>query len=272
MKHIKNISELKSSTYQSAADALKGKGHHRRVGALQDWAKKRKLQEIEVKKKQLVDRIKSIGTFELYFVENIILDCYLHLTFNKIDFLDNYQEWIHGDREDLYITLYISALPVLGDDVAEDSYKRSRLFNNDKDELGFHHIGEVGINLGSMPETTEYFEHGIDYAELSSIYDNDKFDKRIPYPISPMGRMYKDNWHGYNWEFSNRREAAKFRKALIDIFRGNVNYDSTSENPGGLKEQIMDFLISDYDIIDFEYFEEWITSLGRINVNRLYKD
>lgn len=264
MKHIKNISELKSSTYQSAADALKSKGHHRRVGALQDWADKKKLQEIEIKKNKLIERISTIGTFQVYFVEDILIECYLHLYFDTKDFLDNYKSWIHGDRDDLYITLYISVLPVLSDDVDEDSYGRSHLFNKKKDELGFHHIGEVGIHLGAMPETTEYFEHGIDFDELSDIYDNDKFDKRIPYPLSPLGRIFKDNWTPYNWELSNRRQAAKFRKALIDIFKGNVDY--------GLKEQIMDFLISDYDIIDFEYFEEWLTSLGRINVNRLYKD
>ena len=280
MKHIINISELKSSTYQSAADALKGKGHKRRVSDLESWAEKKRESERQVKIKELIDRVKTIGTFQIYFPDDIVVECYLILKLNKDLFTDNYWNWINGDSSSLYVDLEVGILPILRDESEEEDYKSSNFFRNNKlgnveyNDLGvhWHWIGEFYIHLGYMPEETEYFSAGINYDELGDIYRQDRYDPRIPNPVNPKGVIEKEDYHYSKWFFYNRREAAKFRKALIDIFRGNVEYDSTTDRPGGLKEDVMEFLISENDYIGFEEFENWIKSLSRINVNRLYKD
>lgn len=273
MKHIINISELKSSTYQSAADALKKHGHKRRVSDLESWAEKKRESERQVKIKELVDRIKTIGTFQIYFPDDIVIDSFLIIKISKDLFIDSYWNWIIGDSDSIHIDFELGILPVLRDESEEEDYKSSNFFKkNNPDDLGVHKIGEFYIHLGFMPEETEYFTSGIDYDELRNIYTENEYDPRIPYPINPRGILYKEDYHNSNWFFYNRREAAKFRKALIDIFRGNVEYDSTPDRPGGLKEDVMEFLISDNDYIGFEEFQNWINSLSRINVNRLYKD
>lgn len=286
MKHIKNISELKSSTYQSAADQLKRKGHIRRVSNLEDWAGKRKAEELEVVKKEMIDRIKSIGKFKIYIEEDILADFYLHFEFDELQFKDRFRDWICGDIDSLYIDLNIGIIPVLESEEDKKSFYNSYFYANRYTKhsneyyksVGLTQIGEIQIHLGFMPSKTEYFPGGIgndvddeiDFDQLYNIWRANKYDERIPRPVNPRGSVYIDSWSNIKWSLDNRREAVKFRKALIDIFKGNVEYDSNTNKPGGLKAEVMDFLIPDF--IEFDYFIEWIDSLNSINVNRLYKD
>lgn len=286
MKHIKNISELKSSTYQSAADQLKRKGHIRRVSNLEDWAGKRKEEELEVVRKEMIDRIKSIGKFKIYIEEDILADFYIHFEFDESRFRNRFEEWIDGQIDSLYIDLYIGIIPVLESEEDKKSFYNSYFYANrytkNSNEyyksVGLTQIGEMQIHLGSMPHKTEYFPGGIgndvddeiDFDRLYDIWRVNQYDERIPHPVDPKGSIYIDNWFDIKWSLDSRREAVKFRKALIDIFKGNVEYDDNPNKPGGLKSEVMDFLIPDY--IEFDYFIEWIDSLNSINVNRLYKD
>lgn len=286
MKHIKNISELKSSTYQSAADQLKRKGHIRRVSNLEDWAGKRKEEELEVVRKEMIDRIKSIGKFKIYIEEDILADFYIHFEFDESGFRNRFEEWIDGQIDSLYIDLYIGIIPVLESEEDKKSFYNSYFYANrytkNSNEyyksVGLTQIGEMQIHLGSMPHKTEYFPGGIgndvddeiDFDRLYDIWRVNQYDERIPHPVDPKGSIYIDNWFDIKWSLDSRREAVKFRKALIDIFKGNVEYDDNPNKPGGLKSEVMDFLIPDY--IEFDYFIEWIDSLNSINVNRLYKD
>jgi len=272
MKYIINISELKSSTYQSAADDLKRKGHKRRVSDLETWAEKRKQEENEILKKEMVDRIKSIGTFQIE-ISDSIFEFYIYFRFNPNRFKERYQEWIIGDIGSLYIELDIGVIPVLNDDESRDNLYSDLQKNYMYDLVtGLTWIGMIELHLGFMPSETEYFTNGIDFNNLYDIWKRNNYDHRIPKPINPKGSIYKENWDGVPWQLSSRREAVKFRKSLIDIFNGNVSYDDYSKNPGGLKGKVMDTLISDTDCIELDYFEEWIKSLSRINVNSLYKD
>ena len=50
-----------------------------------------------------------------------------------------------------------------------------------------------------------------------------------------------------------------------------IIYGETTENPGGIKEFILDFLCSEQNR-SLEEFERIIKSISRINVNKLYKD
>jgi hypothetical protein len=70
---------------------------------------------------------------------------------------------------------------------------------------------------------------------------------------------------------ADRGSAQKFKKMLYDIFEGNIVWRETPQLPGGVKEQILDFLCSDMDHT-LEEFEEFIESIKRISVNKIYKD
>ena len=61
-------------------------------------------------------------------------------------------------------------------------------------------------------------------------------------------------------------------EVAIVIGGGNIEYKETTKNPGGLKEQFIDYFCSDNPILTIGEFEEFITSLGKININRFYKD
>lgn len=275
MKYIKNISELKSSTYKSAADALKKHGHVKRVSALEDWAKKREIEEDNERKSQFIKRFKSIGEFKITFnppgvgLGAFDIRCYLHLWFDSSMFEENYVDWIYGSRDNLDIFIGVSIIPIVETEEDIENYQifmdmmNGRITQNSYS----YSIGELAIHFGSMSELD------MDIAEYSHIYRQNKYDSRLPQPVNPDGhKFYKDIWHGINWEFADRRNALRFRKALIDIFSGNVEYDETTDRPGGLKEDVMDFLMTDNSYIELDYYEEWVKSLSRIRVNQLYKD
>jgi hypothetical protein len=89
--------------------------------------------------------------------------------------------------------------------------------------------------------------------------------------IFPSGKLDLSDSHEVYLTFKDRKNAIKFRKALIDIFEGNVDYRSTSENPGGLKDEIMDELYDEYELTTEELIR-FINSIKKIRVNDLYKD
>jgi hypothetical protein len=91
------------------------------------------------------------------------------------------------------------------------------------------------------------------------------------YVLKPNGGFYFEEYDSITWYMADRGSAQKFKKMLYDIFEGNIVWRETPQLPGGVKEQILDFLCSDMDHT-LEEFEEFIESLKRISVNKLYKD
>ena len=75
----------------------------------------------------------------------------------------------------------------------------------------------------------------------------------------------------HDLKFTNRAGAMKFRKLIIDVFEGNVEMGVTSENPGGLKEEIIDYYCNKKGV-SIEEFDNFVDSLRKISVNSFYKD
>ena len=261
MKHLNKISEeLKSSVYKSAADKLAKLGHKRRVSDLESWAKIKLEKEKEELQKQFQKEIEPLGTFTINIRNGeYIGDFYINLVFDKDMFNEHYTNWIYGEQKDLYTFLSFGVLPVDEDfdytDIA-DSYGKNR--------NGSYWLGQISIHLGEYPDD-------VDQVEMQRIFDKDSLSTKLPHPKNPKGIVHLEDWE-YAFHFNDRRSAVKFRKSIIDIFKGNVDYKETTENPGGLKEQFVDYFCSDNPILTIGEFEEFITSLGKMNINRFYKD
>jgi len=114
MKHIKKLSErLSSGTYQSAAKKLKSYGHKKRVVDLENWGKKREEEEKSKAKLDMIESVKSIGVYDLFFnYESYTGSFYISLDFDEHIFGDKYGEWINGDSSELYLDIQIGIIPI----------------------------------------------------------------------------------------------------------------------------------------------------------------
>lgn len=267
MKYLKRYNEeLDPKTYYSVARKLDKLGHKNRVSKLRDWGKKSAVNLLRKK-------IESLGTFELTIgpnggnpVDVYTGEFYIYLQFDRDIFNDRYYNWICGDIDDLWIYLNMAILPV-NDDFKEHDVAQGIESSRGESSDGKYWVGEISIHLGNVPGYLTVH----DMEEIYRIYQNDKYSSKLPNPVNPKGQISMDYWE-YPFHFVDRRTASRFRKGLIDIFKGNIVYKETSEQPGGLKEELIDFLISDNNYIDFDGFQTWLQTLGRININRLYKD
>lgn len=263
MRYLRKYNEeLDGKTYLDAARKLGKLGHKNRVSKLKDWAKKSAYNSLR-------KGIESLGTFELTidstdYGSTYTGEFYIDLQFDEDQFNDRYYNWICGDVTDLWVDFNISILPV------DDSFKKhdSASSGEISEKLnGSYGVGEISIHLGNIPEDLD----NADMEKVYQIYQKDKYSSKIPHVVNPLGKISMDYWD-VPFYFTDRKSASRFRKGLIDIFKGNIVYKETSKQPGGLKEEIIDFLISDNNYLDFDEFQIWLERLGRININRLYKD
>jgi hypothetical protein len=266
MKYIKNISELKSSVYKSAADKLRNMGHTKRVTNLEDWGKKKEEIEKSKDKLDMIKSVESIGTYDILFThENHRGLFYINLDLDSSQFIDKYADWISGENTHLHLDLSIGVIPV-DDDFDDTGIAESRGIAKG----GVYWIGEINLHLGEFPIGEKGGYPG-DNDAAYNIYQKDNLSPKLPHPVNPKGNMYLEHWE-HNFLFADRRNAARFRKSIIDIFKGTIDYKETPSNPGGLKEEVMDFLCSERPIFTISEFETFIKSLGRANINRFFKD
>lgn len=267
MKHIKTYEELKPETYLSAADKLSKMGHVKRPEVLKSWGE-------DIKRKNLIKSINSIGQFEIEIgvgnYDSISYNdtkktgrFYIYLYLDKEDLNTQISDWKEYDTGSCWLPLDLALVPV--DQESEQVVKSFDTIHFNK-EIGVYFASRIWLNL-TIPYSTLTDSQLYEFGVKKPINVED-----LKGQIFPSGKLDLSDSHEVGLIFKDRKNAIKFRKALIDIFRGNVEYDSTPDRPGGLKEDVMEFLISDNDYIGFEEFENWINSLSRINVNRLYKD
>jgi hypothetical protein len=255
MRYLRKYNEeLKSDTYKSAADKLTKMGHVKRPEELMKWHVVSKEREKEEAKRKAIEEASKLGTYKITIntrnKTKFTGDFYIYFYWNNDNFDENYEDWKRFDGSSVWLTFDFAVLPA-----SEESKEFVNSFLSE--QIGLTHdgkcyLGSFGINLTQGG---------------NSIDENDK----PTYVLKPNGGFYWEDYHGYDWHMADRGNAQKFKKMLYDIFEGNIVWRETPELPGGVKEQILDFLCSDMDHT-LEEFEEFIESIKRISVNKLYKD
>ena len=100
-----------------------------------------------------------------------------------------------------------------------------------------------------------------------SPYDSGQWELEL---TNPKNVCYIEG-NEYRMRFTDRQNANKFRKLIIDIFQGNVEMGETSEFPGGIKEKIIDFLCNKKGV-SIEEFDNMVDFMRNITVNSFYRD
>lgn len=238
--------ELDPQTYRNAANRLRKRGHVRRVKDLESWS-------MESSKRDLINGVSSIGTFEIEikssrgggkreYTGEFYLDIHID-TKLLINQFKNFQN--DDDVKTAHLKLDIFIIPT-----SDDYY----------DKMNNGMIKEGGIKLSIV------------YLSFGEKVDGSFYPKIIDNDILRTICNFENELGSSSYNFVDRRNANKFRKALIDIFSGDVVYKKTNDYPMGLKQELFDILLAENDFMEIEPFEDWVNNLKRMNINSLYKD
>ena len=256
MRYLRKYNEeLKSDTYKSAADKLTKMGHVKRPEELMKFHVVAKEREKEEAKRKAIEESSKLGTYKMTLKGRGDIkftgDFYVYFYWNNDNFDESYQDWKSFDNPSLWLQFDLAVLP---------ASEESEEFANNvlSKEIGLNYEGKC--YLGSF---------GLNLTQGGASYDeNDK----PTYVLKPNGTLfYFEEYDSITWYMADRGSAQKFKKMLYDVFEGNIVWRETPEIPGGVKEQILDFLCSDMDHT-LEEFEAFIESLKQISLNKLYKD
>lgn len=261
MKYLKRYNEeLRSSTYQRAADLLSKKGHKRRSSVIGDWAKVTK----EKEQKQFIENCKKLGVFRisLHDPKQIVVgtqlvsrkgqlfltgNFYLNFYFDEESWKEDIKDWKNGDRDNLYITFMLGIIPADEDTKLEME--------------GGDYINKC---LGNPTDNGTYWVGRFS----TQVSDNAYGDVINPRGARNQGGLYLETWE-LKVLFADRRNANKFISLIYGIFKGDIDH-SSSVHPD-TKEVIMDHLFDDAELT-IDEFEDLIDSIKRTKTNQLYLD
>jgi hypothetical protein len=260
MKYLKKFNEeLSPATYRKAAKSLTSLGHAKRAADINAWADLSKEREDARKEKAIIDLYSKHGVFKIDIGTKVSGNFYLWLVFDESSNLENWEYWEEDGRFDgmsLWMIMDICLYPADEETLEKckdiDFYPgRPYYASNFQIKMS----DAVGVERGGT-ERDEDLPYESGQWELA---------------LTGKGNVSYIEGNEYNINFANRIEANKFRKLVMDVFEGSIEMGATSQNPGGVKERIMDFYCNKKGVT-IEEFDNVVDSLRRISVNNLYKD
>lgn len=225
MKYLKKFNELKSSTYRTAANRLKGLGHSRRAAAMTDYVAAVEDRERIEKIKDNREKYAHTGVFKASVVHEKTSGRGAERTVDYISPLA--ERGIEGEMTgNFHIALWFD------EDVFHD-----RIWEYIKGENGVW----LNFTLGIVPadeETASWF-----CTKERGVAGYDFYWEGIYSPNRPFSKITNDagnfdpspirneNWESDRFVFEGRQEAMKFRKLMIDIFEGRAEmpYDPAEQ-------------------------------------------
>ena len=243
--------ELKYQSYQSASDKLSKLGHVKRSAELKKWADEIKKRESDLASKRSEEDAKQLGTFQMRITgnkQNIEGNFYISFYFNTDTINQQLDNWYDGGQ--LWFEFPLAVIPADGETKAKM-------------------IEFIEPTNGKPYHGKYYFE--CMYLNFSKAIILDSEETKKSWVAEPTGSISMEDYGEFYPVFSNRSSAVKFKKALIDVFDGEIILRETDKDPGGVKGMVMDELCSERDRTLGEFIK-FIDSLRKININSLYKD
>jgi hypothetical protein len=275
MKHLKRINELKSSTYASAANKLKGLGHIRRSGELEEWTKEVQNKEKDARELANFNSFKHDVPFKINLV--------------KV----KYNSATKSRDHDIMVTGNFYLKPSFDYDWARDQYN-DNTDENGITEYSYHMPFEIGI-MAADEETKEKFR-SIEENLSDEVYEGVYWLQRLYYKLIDGGSKEITPTGEFSWEcresdeimFENRAEALRFKKMFVDAVHGRNNFGNSRWCPN-LNESLKKFFMGEWiqkynsdtklydkvdrtEIFNEEAFKRFLDSTNRMSVNQLYKN
>lgn len=276
MKHLRKFNEeLKSSTYASAANKLKGMGHIRRAGELEQWTKEVVNKEKDARELENFNSFKHDVPFKINLVK---------AKWNSNTKSRDHEIMMSGN-------FYLK--PSFDYDWARDQYN-DNVGGEGTTEYSYYMPFEVGI-MAADDEAKELFRL-IEDKLSDEVYEGVYWLQRLYYKIINEGAKEITPTGEFSWEcresdeimFENRSEALRFKKMFVDAVHGRNTFGNSKWCPS-MHEQLKKFFLGDWlqrynrdtksydkldrsDVFNEEAFKRFLDSTNRMSVNQLYKN
>lgn len=249
-KYIIQNEELKSAVYKSAADKLSKLGHTKRPQELMKWHDLVKERELKKLKSDVINDCKKLGVYQLSlgYKSNLewntyVGDFYINLYFDEYNIHESYEDWKQGGGS-IWMCFSFGVIPINEDGIEFCKTIVEPIIGTGSDKTTYW-LGCFWLNMSEGNEPGDLV-------------------------FKPAGRGYFEEYEG-GWSLANRKSAMQFKDALYKIFSGDIVIGETPSIPGGIKEDIIEYLCNKKGH-DIDEFEEIMNSIKKIGLNRLYKD
>lgn len=275
MKHLKTINELKSSTYASAANKLKGLGHIRRSGELEEWTKEVQNKERDARELENFNSFKHDVPFKINLVKA------------------KWDSATKTRKHEIMITGNFYLKPSFDDSWAYDQYN-DNVQEDGTTEYSYHLPFEIGI-MAADEETKEKFRM-IEENLSDEVYEGVYWLQRLYYKLINEGSKEMTPTGDYSWEcrendeivFENRAEALRFKKMFVDAVHGRNTFGNSKWVPS-MNEQLKKFFLGEWlqrynrdtrsydkidrsDVFNEEAFKRFLDSTNKMSINQLYRN
>ena len=275
MKHLKTINELKSSTYASAANKLKGLGHIRRSGELEEWTKEVQNKERDARELENFNSFKHDVPFKINLVKS------------------KWDSATKTRKHEIMITGNFYLKPSFDDSWAYDQYN-DNVQEDGTTEYSYHLPFEIGI-MAADEETKEKFRM-IEENLSDEVYEGVYWLQRLYYKLINEGSKEITPTGDYSWEcrendeivFENRAEALRFKKMFVDAVHGRNTFGNSKWVPS-MNEQLKKFFLGEWlqrynrdtrlydkvdrsDVFNEEAFKRFLDSTNKMSINQLYRN
>ena len=275
MKHLKTINELKSSTYASAANKLKGLGHIRRSGELEEWTKEVQNKERDARELENFNSFKHDVPFKINLVKS------------------KWDSATKTRKHEIMITGNFYLKPSFDDSWAYDQYN-DNVQEDGTTEYSYHLPFEIGI-MAADEETKEKFRM-IEENLSDEVYEGVYWLQRLYYKLINEGSKDIEPTGDYSWEcrendeivFENRAEALRFKKMFVDAVHGRNTFGNSKWVPS-MNEQLKKFFLGEWlqrynrdtrsydkvdrsDVFNEEAFKRFLDSTNKMSINQLYRN
>ncbi len=235
MKYLKKFNEeLKSSTFRSAATKLKQLGHIRRSQEIESHA-------IDVEEREEIERIeqrtkwlKEQAPFRLQFYKT------------------KYNAATRSHSSDLLCEGNFYIEPSFDDGWFSDS---GYDYRSDGSQYGLFMYFEFGTTPADV-ETSNTFRE-IESKLSEEVYDGMVYGTRLGIEVIPEGHAAVTSNGRCFWEardndqfiFANRSEAMRFKKLLIEVLEGKIEWGKNKWNVNGIMSCFDRYFLNDVNYI-----------------------
>jgi hypothetical protein len=276
--HLSINEELDPKTYISAADKLKRMGHKRRPADLEDWSDVMKQRKLDSKKARVLAEAKKLGQFKFRFLfynnktksQEVEYGNYYpyfeinydELSSQKLEYLENNSAY--------YLPISMGLIPV--DEEDRETLVSQNPSQIEESQHGIYWIQDIYFNLSIShrfaADDTPFLTH------LKKENPNNKLNPINDDEIIPNGTLSIQSSICSEIYLGDRSNAIKFRKMLINLFEGDIDfYFEKNNNFINFNSEIIEQLCdAENDPISPEEYQRFLDSIRFIPINSLYRD
>lgn len=284
MKYLRKYNErLSPSTYRSASRKLKDIGHERRSKTLEEWSEVMQKRKDEEYRRELEERLSKFPSFKMdirkdswnrntrktEFGDSILTgNFYINFSFEPDMLNDHLYDWVSGNLDyGLYLHFDIGLFPA--------------------DEETRNKLEEVKGDLDEEPWNDMLYGTWFTLKLAEGNGKKIEESKNTPITLEPRETDIM--------LFSNRKEAVKFKRILVDSFSGNSQFGKSRWAPEGVAARVKKFFIdaekeysepsenlrnemanwysaNDESPLREEHYNRVLEIIKRMSINPLYRD